>query len=271
MILISGSQPDLSAIAGEYAQNSVERLVLNQMSESAARYRYDSLRQLRFELSLRREIVAAARALNQSRMGFAVFHKSRCNPAYWDRTDNGGFQLKAGAKPHEAINDIFVNGSQYATECATAMVIVYYKALLGVFGAELFDRQFQDIYLMDWHVTDPLLSAVGTPRSAEDILLGDRGYFANPDVDPETPQWQGENVIVLPGPLYYGHGIGIETADRIISALNGNRRDGASRSAYFLDSAGRPDFKRLADVYYRAAAPAAPQVWRPFPAPIFSA
>lgn len=269
MILIAGSPPDLPAIAGEYPENSVERLTLNQMAESGGQYRYDSLRQLKFELSLRKEIVAAARALHQSRMGFAVFHKSRCNPAYWDRTDNGGFRLKAGAKPHEAINDIFVNGSRYATECATAMVIVYYRALLGVFGAELFDRQFPDIYLMNWHVTDPLLRAVGTPRRAEDVLLGDRGYFANPDVDPETPQWQGENVIVLPGPLYYGHGIGIETADRIISALNANRKDGASRSAYFLDSVGHPDFRRLADVYHRASAPEEPQVWRPFPSPAF--
>jgi hypothetical protein len=249
----------------EYPRNSVERQLLMTMSQSAENYRYDALGQLRFELRLRRDIVNAARDLDRSRFSFATFHKSRCNPEYWERTADGGFRLKSGARPGEAIRDIFTNGGAYATECATAMIIVYYKALLDTFGEALFDEQFPAIYLMNWHAIDPLLRAVGIPRRAQDVLLGDRKYFDNPDVNPKTPEWQGENVIVLPGGLYYGHGIGIKTAEQMVRALNANRKTDATRSAHLLDTASRPDFRQLADVYERYAARSARLVWA-FPA-----
>ena len=82
-----------------------------------------------------------------------------------------------------------------------------------------------------------------------DYIPGDRRYFVNPDVDPLTPQWQGENVIDLDGELYYGHGIGIYNAETIIKELNKNRSEGADESARLKDSAGRPNFKKLADIY----------------------
>lgn len=262
MITISGSAFDISSISGEYPENSVERQLLNKLSASSETYRYDSLNQLKFELDLRKEIVGAAIALNSSGLSFSVFHDSFCNPEYWDRAANGGFSLKEGVKPSEAISDIFENGGEYGTECATAMMIVYYKALLGVYGEELFNKLFPKIYLMDWDVTEPLLKEVGIPRKAADILLGDRGYFANPDVNPATPQWQGENVIVLPDSMYYGHGIGVRTAEEIIRALNANRKKNASQSAYLLDTVSRPDFKKLAGVTQSqsASTQAAPQV-----------
>ncbi|MDR1116994.1 MAG: protein-glutamine gamma-glutamyltransferase [Oscillospiraceae bacterium] len=272
MIIISGAPLDISAISGAYPENSVQRQLLGTMSASGEKYQYDSLNQLKFELNLRNEIVNAARALYKSQLNFAGFHDSRCNPEFWDRTRNGGFTLKSGAKPGEAITDIFINGGEYATECATAMVIVYYKALLSVYGNELFDKLFPKIYLMNWNVPEPLLRDVSTPKKAADVLLGDRGYFINPDVNPATPEWQGENVIVLPDSLYYGHGIGMTTADKIIRALNLNRKEGATQSAYFLDSVGRPNFKKLSDASGTASSSAAPRtgslVWRPFPAPI---
>lgn len=269
MIVLSGKPFDPSDLMKEYPGNSVERELLAAMSQSNGTYAYDTLDQLKFELRLRDSIVSAAEALYKSGLSFAVFHKSRANPAYWDRTDNGGFLLKRGAEPAAAIEDIFLNGDEYATECATAMVIVYYRALLDVFGRELFNRTFPKIYLMNWHSIDPLLREIGKPKQAADILPGDRGYFSNPDVDPETPEWVGENVIVLPGALYYGHGVGIRTAREIIAALNANRRRGDARPAYFMDSVGRPDFKKLAAVYEEAA-PSAPLVWKPFPAPAFA-
>jgi protein-glutamine gamma-glutamyltransferase len=132
------------------------------------------------------------------------------------------------------------------------MQIVYYMALLNTFGESLFNRLFRRIILMNWRSMDPLLREIGLPRKTEKMLIGDRGYFDNPDVDPETPEWQGENVIVLPGGRYYGHGIGIGTAEQIIRALNANRRENAARSAFLLDSASRPDFRRLASLFYEA-------------------
>lgn len=245
MIFIANRPFSGASLQGDYTKDSVERQVLNAMRGSTAQYAYDSTQQLIFELRLRHEIVNAADLLYRSSLNFAVFQRSRCNEAYWDRTLNGGFQLKNKVNPAQAICDIYENGGEYATECATAMVIVYYKALLEVYGDTQFNKLFKDIYLMNWHVSDPLLSVVGTPKPAADKLLGDRGYFANPDVDPQTPQWQGENVIIMPGDLNYGHGVGMLTADQIIQNLNGNRVADATRSAYFTDSVGRPDFKLL--------------------------
>jgi protein-glutamine gamma-glutamyltransferase len=271
MIVISDSTVLISEIIGGYPEDSMERQLLEQMSKSTETYQYDTLSQLKFEISLRKEIVNAAIMLKRSRLRFAVFHKSECNPEYWDRTGNGGFLLKSGVKPGEAIRDIFENGQKYATECATAMVIVYYGALLEVFSTEKFDGIFPSIYLMNWHELDPLLKEIGLPKKVTDILLGDRCYFNNPDVDPKTPEWQGENVIVLPGGLYYGHGIGIANAGQIIRALNVNRKEGATQSAYFMeDSAARPNFKRLAEVQASQSAAARPAVlrWGPFPEPI---
>jgi protein-glutamine gamma-glutamyltransferase len=250
MITISEHPFDISEIINEYPPGSIERQLLNKMSESTGRYQYDNLNQLKFELRLRKEIVNASEELNKGNFSFASFRKSRCNPKYWDRTANGGFRLKKEAEPAAAIKDILINGKEYATECATAMMIVYYIALLNVFPEDRFNKVFSQIYLMNWHLIDPLLKEAGTPDQATDILIGDRGYFNNPDVNPETPEWQGENVIVLPDELYYGHGIGITTAKTMIQTLNRNRKVGAIRSAYFMDTAARPDFKRLADIYY---------------------
>lgn len=275
MITISGSPLSASELAGTYPANSVERQVLDTMSKSAGTYRYDTLHQLKFELALRKEIVDAAKRLNGSGMRFAVFHKSKCNPDYWERTSNGGFSLKSGVKPSDAIRDIFTHGRKYATECATAMVIVYYGALVELYPEETFNSLFRSIYLMNWHRLDPLLREVGTPVTVTDILLGDRCYFRNPQVSPKTPELQGENVIVLPNGLYYGHGIGITSAEQIIRILNANRIEDATESAYFMEnSAARPNFKRLADASPapdEAPAPAvrpAPLRWRPFPQPI---
>lgn len=270
MIRLAGAPLDVSNLLQQYANDPVATQVLRTMAESTATYSYDTLSELTFELRLRRELVNAARALNRSAFSFEVFHQSRANPKYWDRTSNGGFRLKAGASPSQAIEDIFRNGRQYATECATAMVIVYYKALLAVYGKELFDKLFPHIYLMNWHDLDPLLKEVGIPRKTSDFLPGDRAYFANPDVNPETPELQGENVIVLPDGLYYGHGMGIQDAETIVRLINQNRRAGATRSAYLLDAVSRADFKRLARLYDQHVPDMSPLVWKPFPKPIRS-
>ncbi|MBW7571460.1 protein-glutamine gamma-glutamyltransferase [Caproiciproducens faecalis] len=252
MIVIAGNtvQPDS---VGEYAPGGVEKAILDQLAANGNNT-YDSVDQLKFELTLRKEIMEASKQLYRSGMGFEIFRETRCNPDYWKRTEEGGFLLKSGVKPSKAIMDIYENGSKYGTECATAMMIVYYKALLTVFGDTLFDKTFPKIELMNWHHIDPLLREVGYIVKRDVYLPGDRRYFANPDVDPLVPQWQGENVIDLGGDQYYGHGIGIRSAEQIIRALNQNRSEDADEEAHLLDSAGRPNFKRLYGISRRAAA-----------------
>ena len=252
MIYVDNKPLDTASLINEYNEGSIERVIIKKMVSGEARHAYDTLEELKFELLMRREIVRAAKELYRSGFAFEVFRDSRANPDYWIRHNNGGFELKRGAKPSAAIRDIFTNGTEYGTECATAIPIIYYKALLEIFPVSEFDRLFKNIYLMNWHNLARELRGSGTMQRVNDHLPGDRRYFANPDVDPKTPEWQGENVIDLGDGRYYGHGIGIQRAEKIIGALNGNRRRGADREAYLMDSAGQPDFKNLTKLYQRA-------------------
>ena len=248
-MIILQNQPLAEAIVNEYPNNSIEKTILNQLITSTDTYRYDSLEQLKFELRLRKEIIKAANDLLHSQISFKIFQKSFCNPAYWQRKPDGGFALKEGVQPSDAIRDIFHNGDQYGTECATAMMIIYYKALLEVFQPDLFNRTFPDLYLMNWNGIAGPLREVGLMQSVNDFLPGDRRYFINPDVDPMKPEWQGENVIDMGDGQYYGHGIGKYNADIFIQSLNRRRKEDADESAYLMETAGKPNFKRLFQIY----------------------
>lgn len=245
MIVIAGNPFDITDLLSEYSSRSVEYEVLKKLADSSAEYRYDNIEQLKFELALRKETVEAAIKLAGSGFRFAVFHDSEGNEDFWDRTENGGFKVKDGISPFDAIDDIYQHGRKYATECATAMMIVYYRALSQVLGKDLFDKMFPGIYLMDWYIRHTVLDSIGTPIKVDDKLIGDRGYFNNPDVDPEHPEWQGENVIILPNDKFYGHGVGVTTAERIIDSLNHSRKKDPTEVAYFMDEVSRPDFKLI--------------------------
>lgn len=245
MIQISGTVINPNTMDFPFAANSIEGTIIRILSSSDAIYSYGSPNELEFELSLRKSIIDAARDLSKTHFSFRTFRKSICNPDFWERTDEGGFLLKEGVKPSDAILDIYKNSKEYGTECATAIVIIYYKALTAVYPRELFDRTFREIYLMDWQNLDPQLG-IGHYRDVKDFLPGDCRYFSNPDVDPLTPQWQGENAIDLGDGTFYGHGPGIATAEQMIAILNTFRKEGADTSAYLMDSATRPNFRYLA-------------------------
>ncbi|MGK0465062.1 protein-glutamine gamma-glutamyltransferase [Clostridium sp.] len=251
MIIVSNNLFKAYDYINEYKPNNIEREIITKMDISKERYEYNSLEQLQFELTLRKNIVIASVDVNESDMSFKVFRKSICNKKYWERTDEGGFLLKKGIKPSVAIKDISINSSKYGTECATAMIIVYYQALLNTFPEKLFNESFTKIHLMNWHYIDNLLYEAGYIEKQSDYLPGDRRYVYNPDVNPSTPEWQGENIIDLGGGRYYGHGIGIGSVYEVISELNEQRKDNATVSAYLLDSAARLDFKNLANIYYK--------------------
>jgi protein-glutamine gamma-glutamyltransferase len=119
---------------------------------------------------------------------------------------------------------------------------------LDTFGDNLFNNIFTDIYLMDWQNLDGKLT-VTNYRKPADYFPGDCRYFKNPDVDPLTPEWQGENTIDLGNNYYYGHGLGISTSDEIIHALNTHRKEGSDTSADLLGSCTLPDFNHLFALY----------------------
>lgn len=244
MIRIQGMILDPNTILSQIPSGPIEKEIILRMSSSSFVYAYASPDQLKFELDLRKSTVTAALALNSSHLSFRTFRDAVCNPDYWIRTEEGGFLLREGARPYQAIKDIYINSAKYGTECATAMVIVFYGALLAMLPEPLYNQWFPVIYLMDWQHLDPQLG-LQHYRNLPDYFPGDCRYFKNPDVSPITPEWQGENAIDLGNGTYYGHGIGIGTADQIIASLNRNRIAGSETSAFLMDTATRMDYKSL--------------------------
>jgi len=228
-----------------WAPGSIERRIIQWMIEDTVVYSYPSIGELSFEITMRKNIILSAKAMNQSSAQFEVFAHSRCNPQYWHLTSTGGFLLQQGVKPSDAIQDIYLNSSQYAFECATAKVIIYYHAVLNVVGAPLFNQLFPNLYLYSWHADTDLGIK---PYYTGHFLPGDVIYFKNPDFDPQTPQWRGENAVVLGDGTYFGHGLGIKTAEQIIRTLNQSRTTGAKQSAYLTNVVARPAFKHLAEL-----------------------
>lgn len=225
------------------SSNSNVRKLFQLMNEQSTVNVYRSIYE--FEHMLRTNIILSARAMYQSRVRFAVFERSQCNPKYWRLMRTGGFLLRQGVKPSDAIKDIYFNSSYYAFECATAMVIINYHAVLSLIGEYLFNQIFQNIYLYGWHADSDLgINA----QYSETSYPGDIVYFNNPDFDPLTPEWRGENAVNLGDGTYFGHGLGILTAGQMIFALNKMRKPGSYRSAYLTNSVTSPNFNHLAEL-----------------------
>ncbi|WP_181348498.1 protein-glutamine gamma-glutamyltransferase [Thalassobacillus sp. CUG 92003] len=239
MIHVAGSPLQES---GNWPAGSIESMIIQLMVNSPYMYTYRSMESLAFELKLRKNIVSSARQMEQSGVSFATFAETYVNPRYWTMNEFGGIQLRADARPSAAIRDIYTNGSDYGFECAGAMLIIYYHAALNVFGEATFNRIFPNLYIYSWHAdTDLGLSPIQTSA----FLPGDVVYFENPDFDPRASQWRGENAVVLGDGLYFGHGIGILSAEKMIESLNRKRRPGAFQSAYLSHTVVRPNFQYL--------------------------
>jgi protein-glutamine gamma-glutamyltransferase len=240
VILISGSNTQQ---INNLMLSQLERDIMQSKDRSSVVYQYDSPEALVFELKMRTSTVEAAIALNASGATFAKFEDSRCNEQYWSRTENGGFRLRSGVLPSDGLSDIYQHGHLYAFECATAIVIVLYMAILDALNKEVFNVHFRDLYLRDWNY-DNDLRLISTHNKYE-AYPGDTLYFENPDHALETPEWQGVNSVLLGPNLYYGHGIGIVTSEKMIYSLNQLRKPGSMKSAFLSDLVVHPDFEYL--------------------------
>jgi protein-glutamine gamma-glutamyltransferase len=198
---------------------------------------------VQYEWAIRSRVEQSARALNYSGVQFEIFEKSRCNERYWKRTANGGFLLKSGISPSVAIRDIYESGSLYAFECATAILMVLYKAVLESIQEEKFNSLFAALYLQAWQYDADLRLKI--THNLQEVKPGDVVYFKNPDVNPQTPYWRGENAVQLSNHLYYGHGMGIVTGEEIIARLNSARKLGSIISAYLTDTIVQLDYTYL--------------------------
>jgi len=219
-----------------------EQMILEKMTASPAAFRFDSPSSLRFELRMRANILQSSVALANSGARFSTFAKSTCNPVYWNRLPKGAFELRPEARPADAIRDIFRNGHLYSFECATAMVIVLYRAVIETLGDAIFNDRFAGLVLYDWNYDRDLNLRRIDPAK---VLPGDIAYFINPDVSPFTPWWIGENAVDMGNGYYYGHGVGVVPKEGIISALNRNRVPNSRVSASLSDNVIAPDYRVL--------------------------
>jgi protein-glutamine gamma-glutamyltransferase len=200
-------------------------------------------------------IMGAARDLAAARPAFELIKNHRFAPSHWETIGNGSFQVKAGVSPSEALMDIFQNTDAYGFECATAMVIVYYKAMLDLIGAERFDAVCGDLQIGPWVMEDDLRGLRDTDGSSfeeadaarrAELRPGDYTYFKNWDVSDEgrAAGWQGENVIYLGRDAngteqYYGHPFGVSTEDHIVEYLNRHRNPDSTRTSSMLELQSR--------------------------------
>lgn len=219
--------------------SEIEAKIYEELQKSELPHYYSSWKQLNFELLLRKNIIDAARRLARVPVEFNIFEESRFNPRFWTKTIHG-YQLNPNVLPSEAIEDIYENGHEYAFECSTAIVIVYYYAVLRSINRNLFNRLFQNLLVWDWSYDEDLRIIT---KAGKEFIPGDVLYFHNPDH--QEPQWIGENTVFLGDNLYYGHGTGIRTKEDMIRALNTLRKPNATRSAYLLSQYSRLDFNYL--------------------------
>ncbi|MGW6661924.1 protein-glutamine gamma-glutamyltransferase [Peribacillus sp. NPDC055009] len=238
MIKINHRWLDVSHIQpGIASAESLE--ILQLLGEDSNVFEYRNFGDFNFDIQLRNRVIEAAIALDKSGPEFSTLEESQSNQQYWHLSKDGTFTLQPGILPHAALVDIFMNGRLYAFECGTAIVVTFLKAILDSIGPRNFDYLFSNLFLYDWRPPQNMELNIHKGR---DYLPGDCVYFINPDHDETTPEWQGENAILLGNNLFYGHGIGITTSQGIIDELNSNRKPYATISAFltthiiFLDS-----------------------------------
>jgi protein-glutamine gamma-glutamyltransferase len=174
MIFVHGYPVDTAKISGFNQLTSRQKQIGKKLENSRESFYYTSPHQFLFEAIMRSNIVAAAEAMRDSGAGFATFVTARCNPQYWRRTAYGGFLLRPDVRPSDAITDIFINGKRYGFECTTAIMIMFYKAVLETIGTRMFDQLFNGLLLYSTE-HDEDLQIIAVPSG--DSLPGDVRYI----------------------------------------------------------------------------------------------
>lgn len=238
MIFVMGNR--INRISDHLSETG--NIIFTEMNESDFPFHFAHMGELLFDIKVRENIIKGAYALHESGVRFSVFRDSYFNPKFWRRTSTG-YLLRIDVKPSEAILDIFQNGDQYSFECSTAIVVIYYYAVLHSLSEQIFNKYFTHLHVWDWSYDNDLkiITRMGTHYIPGDVL-----YFYNPDH--AQPVWIGENTVYLGEGKFFGHGIGIGTEKEIIEALNTLRKPNSNRSAYLLPQHSRLDTKYLASL-----------------------
>jgi protein-glutamine gamma-glutamyltransferase len=196
------------------------------------------------DLAFRQAVVNAACALAAGGADFSASDKTdKVNSHYWGLGYGGKMSARKFmadgtlGKPSEALNDIFMNGKQYAFECATAMMVIYHKAILDHVGAKAFDAMFSDPGMLNffrWERKDQdFVDVERLVHKPVPLHPGSHYYYENPDASPENSAFRGENVIYLGNGRFYAHGVigksgtYVVTEKELLKSLSSLRRRGS--------------------------------------------
>jgi protein-glutamine gamma-glutamyltransferase len=204
------------------------------------------------DLAFRAAVVKAGKDLAASGASFAgSASQDKVNEVLWTKGYGGKMQVRkwlaegGTGKPSVALRDIFENGNKYGFECATAMMVIYHKAILDHVGDEAFDRLFtepRNLKFFRWSIEDSDFTDVKRLAHVPSKLKpGSHYYYKNPDASEANSAFGGENVIYLGDGRFYAHGIrGASgtfevTEAEILDTLTRLRKPGATEKPYRID------------------------------------
>ena len=204
------------------------------------------------DLAFRAAVVRAGHDLAASGATFAGNSKEdKVNEVLWTQGYGGRMAVRKWmpdgsiGKPSVALRDIFKNGDKYGFECATAMMVIYHKAILDHVGDEAFDRMFSEprqLKFFRWSVEDDDFTEVKRLAHRPSTLKpGSHYYYKNPGAAPENSAWGGENVIYLGDGKFYAHGIRgasgsyVVTEKEILDTLRGLRAPDSTVEPHRID------------------------------------
>lgn len=197
------------------------------------------------EIAFRARVVTAAKDLAASGASFAGSAAGdKVNKALWTMGFGGRMQVRKFlpdgeiGKPSTALRDIFHNGRAYGFECATAMMVIYHKAILDHVGDAAFDAMFTEpkhLAFFRWSIEDDdFLEVKKLVHKPVPLQPGSHYYYTNPDASAENSAFGGENVLYLGEGQFYAHGIVgssgtyLVTEKDIMDTLSALRRAGAT-------------------------------------------
>ena len=197
------------------------------------------------ELAFRAHVVHAAKALAAGGASFAgSADGDKVNKDLWTMGFGGRIQVRkfmpdgSIGKPADALRDIFTNGRAYGFECATAMMVIYHKAILDHVGDKAFNEMFSEpkqLAFFRWSIEDDdFLDVKKLVHKPMPLQPGSHYYYTNPDASAENSAFGGENVLYLGAGEFYAHGIVGSSGTYIVSekdimdTLSALRRHGAT-------------------------------------------
>ena len=127
--------------------------------------------------------------------------------ANWMQASSGGMnylRIRPGARPSDAINELFTNANSFQFDCATSTAVVLQKARLDTIGAAAFDRLYPygNLMLAGW--TDTSGTSLSMARQARMAGPGQYSFAGRSTIPGDLAPFNaalGDRLV--PGSVYY--------------------------------------------------------------------